>query len=93
MIIKAPFTDAQRDNLTEWQLSGAVHPFTCPNRSDGKHYPGSVLLPHKNGDGLVCESCDYIQDWAHDFMLNGDALIQHRNTIAKLRALKKNETD
>lgn len=51
---------------------GAVrlHPFTCPNRSDGNHRENSVdlgaLVPTVHG--WVCPYCDYTQDWAHGFM-------------------------
>src|SRR5690606_12352281 len=66
-IIKAPFTPEQVDALNDWQTSGAFHPFTCGTPMK-HHHPdnNSVLIATENG--WICTSCDYIQDWAHDFM-------------------------
>lgn len=48
-----------------------MHPFTCPNRGDGKHRPNAVdlgaLVPTIRG--WICPYCDYIQVTAHDHML------------------------
>lgn len=44
-----------------------VHPYTCPNRNDGRHLDNGVdlgcLVATENG--WVCPHCDYRQDWAH----------------------------
>lgn len=63
--IKAPFTQDQVNHINEFQESGLVHPFTCPNDS-------SVLLAHCAG--LECPNCDYMQDWVHDVMADGTML-------------------
>lgn len=57
--IKAPWTEEQVQRLNEWQQDSRFHPFTC-----GKC--GKVLTATPNG--WICGSCDYTQDWAHDFM-------------------------
>ena len=53
-----------------------MHPFTCPNRGDGKHFDNGIdkgaLIPTVRG--WICQCCDYTQDWAHDFMLDGSAV-------------------
>jgi hypothetical protein len=70
MLIEAPWTEKQVENLRVWQSSRWVHPFTCANRSVGNHKETTdlgVLTP--TTDGWTCESCDYRQNWAHDFML------------------------
>ena len=58
-MITAPFTPAQVLALERWQR-GIGHPFTCPNRSDGKHHVTSdlgALVPTMNG--WTCPNCDY----------------------------------
>jgi hypothetical protein len=57
--IKAPWTEDQVQALNRWQKFGYVHEFTCPN-------DGGAL--HATLTGWVCTQCDYVQDWAHDFM-------------------------
>lgn len=43
------------------------HPYTCPNRGDGKHHHNGndlgclVATEH----GWICPDCDYTQGWAH----------------------------
>lgn len=69
MKVEAPWTIEQADALNAWQACGWVHPFTCPNRDDGRHFDDSVL--HADTTGWKCPFCKYIQTWAHDFMLNG----------------------
>jgi hypothetical protein len=67
----SPWSNEQVANMNEFQTNGRLHPFTCPNRGDGKH-------PERNGDHgtlratnecLVCDDCEYKQYWAHDFMV------------------------
>jgi hypothetical protein len=70
------FTPEQVKNLDEYQRAGVMHPFTCVNRNDGKHFDNGVdkgaLVPTVRG--WICQSCDYTQDWAHSFMLDGSAV-------------------
>ncbi len=74
--IRAPFTIGQVEHLLAWQQSGAVHPFTCGNRGDGKH--GTIfgdtgaLIPTVNG--WICAFCDYKQNWAHAIMGDGQTM-------------------
>lgn len=62
----APWTSKQVKNLNAWQVSGHVHPFTCPNRSEDTH----SVIGHDLGtlvatpDGWKCQDCNYTQDWA-----------------------------
>lgn len=65
----ATWTDEQVKALNELQTGERYgHPYTCPNRGDGKHrHNGNdkgclVATP----DGWVCPDCDYTQDWAHE---------------------------
>ena len=58
------WTEEQVRCLNAYQNHGRYHPFTCPNR--GPLHPGE-LVAYENG--WVCPTCDYTQDWAHDFML------------------------
>jgi hypothetical protein len=50
-----------------------MHPFTCPNRGDGKHFDNGpdvgALIPTVRG--WICQCCDYTQGWAHNFMTKG----------------------
>lgn len=70
--ILAPFTVAQVVNLDAYQQSWRFHPFTCPNRGDGKHGTNAVdlgaLVPTTSVHGWICPYCDYTQNWAHAFM-------------------------
>lgn len=68
---RAPLWSIQQvENLSRFQRSGKMHPFTCPNRED--HFDDGIdkgrLVPTRWG--WICQCCDYTQDWAHDFMLN-----------------------
>jgi len=69
--VQAPWTEEQVAALERWQASGVVHPFTCVNRGDGKHSNegGDLGILTPTPTGWICRSCDYRQDWAHDFML------------------------
>lgn len=67
--IHKPFTDDQVDSLNEYQTSDVCHPFTC-----GGEACRNVLVA--TNDGWTCPSCDYTQDWAHEFMGNW-AWFQH----------------
>lgn len=61
MSSKAPWTQEQVDNINRYQKSGVFHEFTCPGDS-------SSLIATKTG--LICEWCDFEQNWVNDFMLN-----------------------
>mgnify|MGYP001241801252 CR=1 FL=1 len=69
-IITAPFTEAQVTRLNEWQKNKKVHPFTCGQCRDADpEFP--LRDQHElvaTEDGWICPTCDYTQDWAHDFM-------------------------
>lgn len=95
--ISAPFSSAQIQTLNERQchIDGdlPLHPFTCPNRSDGVSYDGNgradysnATHQHINGElglliateaGWVCPDCGYTQDWAYA------AMVQEPVPIAK----------
>ena len=61
--MKAPFTDDQVKSLKEYQESGIFHPFTCGGKDCRED-----LEPTNNG--WVCKSCEYTQDWCHEWMAN-----------------------
>lgn len=73
------FTPEQVKNLEEFQRSGVMHPFTCANRGEPGHFDNGVdhgvLVPTVRG--WICQCCDYKQNWAHDFMLDGSAVKNH----------------
>ena len=56
-----------------WTHNMCMHPFTCPNRGDGNHFDNGsdlgALIPTTRG--WICQSCDYTQGWAHQFMMQG----------------------
>lgn len=58
-------TEAQITSFNEFQKCGLMHPFTCGNDHDGVR----ELIATQTG--LKCPSCDYSQDWALQFMLDG----------------------
>lgn len=66
-IIRAPFTPQQVAHLNEFQQCPRVHPFTCGGCSNRDGLVATV-------DGWICPDCDYMQDWAHDFMADGTAI-------------------
>lgn len=58
-------------SLREWQASPLVHPYTCPNRSDGRHTETRDLgmLDVTDTNTLECPTCGYTQpapQWAAD---------------------------
>jgi len=90
--IKAPWTQEQVDALNAWQASDYVHPFTCGNRHTPEHK--IYAQQHGQGDhgilvatpeGWKCPVCDYVQDWAHDFMFSPAACDDMRALIEALR--------
>jgi hypothetical protein len=62
-------------NLNKAQTTGRVHPFTCPDRSDGNHrsFNGDFGALVATRRGWICPWCDYRQDWAHVFMATAAA--------------------
>jgi hypothetical protein len=69
--IRAPFTPEQVEALNRYQQGGWMHPFTCGrcrDRLGGGPYQRSLVATEA---GWVCETCDYTQDWAHPFMVEG----------------------
>lgn len=66
------FTEDQVESFNAYQKSGKFHPFTCcsGNRTDENHTDDEGLLVCTL-DGIVCPYCDYTQDWAHAWMLDG----------------------
>lgn len=64
------FSPEEVFNLDKWQRDERHHPFTCPNRHDGKHriIQGDVGILVPTIRGWICQFCDYTQDWSHDFM-------------------------
>ncbi len=77
--IPPPWTAEEVDNLNDFQWAGHMHPFTCPDRGDGKHrthdeqgerYPDRGMLV-ATPNGRICRDCDYTQTWAHPAMVRG----------------------
>lgn len=61
---RAPFTPEQVRSLNEYQVSGAMHPFTC-----GEHDCRARLVATEAG--WECpRDCGYTQAWAHEVMAN-----------------------
>lgn len=83
MSIEAPFTDDQLDSLNSYQLFGAMHPFTCPDRGDDRHGDNESRLVALPG-GWQCMFCDYRQNWAHTFMGDWSWRNPHPYMIATL---------
>lgn len=74
--IKAPFTQDQVNHINEFQESGIVHEFTCPNDR-------SILFASQTG--LGCPVCDYEQDWVHDVMADGSMLRVQSGLMQSMR--------
>ncbi len=64
------FSHEEVKNLHHYQFMANMHPFTCPNRGDGNHFDNGsdlgALIP--TIQGWICQSCDYTQNWAHEWM-------------------------
>jgi len=63
----APWTLAQVAALNHWQDRGDVHEFTC-----GTEACRAALVA--TPEGWTCHRCSYTQDWAHNFMIDIDAV-------------------
>lgn len=66
--ITVPWTQEQVDALNDYQRAGFMHPYTCPDRGDGRHIQrsdedlGQLLA---TPSGWICRDCLYRQNWAH----------------------------
>lgn len=76
--VRAPFTAEQVEALNRYQQCKIMHPFTCGHCRDAdEHYlDGEWITPDEHllvatEAGWTCPTCDYTQDWAHDFMADG----------------------
>jgi hypothetical protein len=71
-ITRIPFTLSTVRHLMVLQTRHDMHPYTCANRSDGKHEKiggqTGILVPTVNG--WACPDCSYTQDWVHNSFLN-----------------------
>jgi hypothetical protein len=76
-VIRAPWTPEQVAALNAWQTSSGTHPFTCG--CDTCH-PGINSVLHATPDGWRCPitGCQYVQDWAHPFMVQPDTTVRLR---------------
>ncbi len=63
-------TKEQIESFNEYQESGVFHPFTCGTKELHKHSDDEDVLVAES-EGLYCPSCNYRQDWAHSWMLDG----------------------
>jgi len=77
--IKAPWTAEQVKHLNEWQQAGIVHPVTCANNHNGER----DLIATESG--WECPTCEYTQDWCHDYMSDGSLLAAHKKNLEKIR--------
>lgn len=68
MIVKAPFTQEQIDNINDYQKGGRFHPFTCMSYNNCKREENKWGELVATRDGLVCPCGKYKQDWVHDMM-------------------------
>lgn len=72
--VSAPFTADQVRRLTLFQNSPHVHSFTCYEcqSADIESDDFSLVATVR---GWICQTCDFVQDWAYDTMLIDDPLI------------------
>ena len=69
------FQPEEVECLNNFQRSGAMHPFTCPNNHPS---PKDLLA---TVFGWVCPCCEYTQGWAHDFMKEYEAALHHGDLL------------
>lgn len=62
-ITTAPWNQEEIDFLNAWQKDSRIHPFNCVHEHEGKR----MMTATKNG--WKCQTCGYMQNWAHKFML------------------------
>jgi len=65
------WTQEQVDALNRLQQIKMYHPYTCPNRGDGKHEEGKrdLGLLVATTKGWLCPDCGYRQNLVHDSTL------------------------
>jgi len=68
---RAPWTPGEVAKLAEWQNCGWVHPFTCGACRDTLGTDGNERKLVPTVRGWECPTCDYTQNWCHQFMLDG----------------------
>lgn len=75
--VTAPFTHEQILSINKYQASGIMHPFTCSVCRDaygtGDHDSDNLYAHDEYAlvatfEGFICPTCDYTQDWCHEFM-------------------------
>lgn len=85
--MKAPWTQEQVNNLMKWQQCEWVHPFTCcsPEQSANCHRANrtgeGILIP--TTEGWQCSCGWYKQNWAHQYMLDGNIPPDWREEIKR----------
>lgn len=61
------WTDDQFASVRDYQDAGRWHPYTC----GGGGGPCSGVSLEIRPDGMHCPSCERVQTWVHDFVLDG----------------------
>lgn len=61
---RAPWTREIIRELSDYQVCGRFHAYTCP-----ENHPVRDLTP--TVDGWVCVYCGYTQDWVHPWTADG----------------------
>lgn len=61
--IEAPFSAEQVRLLNAYQSNGVFSPYCCVRPHSGM---GRLLVA--TTEGWSCPSCDFTQNWAHEFM-------------------------
>ncbi len=89
----APWRPSEVASLNEYQNAGAWHPFTCPNRDLSPHRTGSqdVGMLEASAAGWICPDCGYMQDWAHDWMVDGTWRMLFAENLRMLEERKKRQ--
>jgi hypothetical protein len=67
----APWINWEVESLNCYQKAYIMHPFTCGN---GGHSHGELRATI---NGWVCDKCDYVQDWCHEWMANWEWIFIH----------------
>lgn len=87
--IVAPWTKLEVEGLWQFQSSGLVHEFTCPNRDDACHpLSGGLSMLVPTVRGWICAFCDYQQDWALYAMMDGSMVRAMEQLVADIQALQ-----
>lgn len=71
MFVKAPFTQQQAARMNAYQEMGIYHPYTCPQRGDGKHTTRNGVLLATTA-GWICLDCPYVQETVHEYVIDDD---------------------